>query len=194
MKSAILVILSVLISTTNLTTYTVKKGEHDFKPNTLKLTFGDISCKYTVMFTEKSKYIIPNENQLDWNKGSGSSNELFTNFKNSAMWAWRWNTKKNVFQCTGYFHKNDKRYYAENYFSGKVFEIEPNHKFDVYFYKKTKQSQYQIMFRDMNSDNTVIYDMQYDNLKSWNRNIGAWFGGNEAAPSDVEIYFSKTNL
>jgi hypothetical protein len=60
--------------------YKVKKGKHDFKPtDSIGIANPCLKeIKYKVIFTESCKYILPGEDQDDWNKGGGVSFSLLS--------------------------------------------------------------------------------------------------------------------
>lgn len=169
----------------NFVEYKVESGKHDFKPNKFKiLGSGSIHHRYFVKFNEKSKYIINKEDQLDWCKGGGVSNHLFTNTKNSVMWAFRYNTKIDSFELSPYFNINGGNFYAENL---KIPTVKTKNQVIIIDIFRKKHSSTVIMYSEegVTLCNTTVAT---EKPKHFSRLIGAWFGGNRTAPHDVYIY------
>ncbi len=192
MKYVLSLILFVVLTTNvfSQTKYTVKEGKHDFTPNHIQLKTDGFVVEYECVFYDVSKYILPNEDQLDWNKGAGWTNHILTNTKNSAMWGWRWNPTIDLFEITGYFHRDNKALYAENNFGGKTFKVTVGEYFYVRFIKNIAGDDfYRVIIHNKNNTKYLTYEVQYDQLKCCDRNIGSWFGGNQSAPNTISIFW-----
>lgn len=173
----------------SLTEFTVKEGKHDFTPNFFHFRFKDYSVVYACKFTNDSKYLIEGPDQYDWLKGAGYSNELVTNTKNSAMWAWRFNPVTDLFEVTGYFNKDWKSFYSENTFNRKMLKVKTEELFFVELKKDRKHDYYELKIYTDPHGEVLVYRLQYNKLKFADRNIGSWFGGTSPAPKIVKIYW-----
>ena len=166
--------------------YEVKKGKHSFRSGLClpKIRKRPSILTYEVILSGSAIYVLDNEDQLDWNKGGGYSFDLFTNHKNSFMWAWRYNIEKAVFEVTHYVHDGDKIHKGDNSFlsvpAGQKFIIDVTIQKDKYLFW-------------MQSGNNLVENVVYHNSKQGNivREINPWFGGNRPAPTDLSFWMKK---
>lgn len=195
----ILLILFLFLSAFNaeptFTEYTVDKGSNNFKPDQFKIVCDKkFTLVYYVKFTDDSKYEIKNqdgtyhEDQWDWLKGGGISNNLLSNMKDAALWAFRWNAVLKKFELTGYFHVNGKTFYSENTFQNRMVRVDTNEILKITVEKNNVWS-----VKIYNSSDVLLqsYSILSSGTPCLSRYIGAWFGGTSPAPKVCKIYITK---
>lgn len=167
--------------------YKVKKGKHDFKPtDSIGIANPCLKeIKYKVVFTESCKYILPGEDQDDWNKGGGVSFSLLSNRKNSVMWAWRYKPVFDRIQLCAYWHENGVAHYAETE-NDFPFACNPGEEITISIRKAGKD-----WFVDFRAHDGY-FQKPVTAKGTPIRPIGVYFGGNRPAPQDIEIFIHKT--
>ena len=170
----------------NMGTLTVKEGKHDYKPTKFWIGRGEYHFRYHVSMGADNEYDLVDNDQLDWNKGGGISNYLWSNHKMSAMWAFRCNPLLKTFEMCGYFHNGNEILYP-----GRI--IQPNKVvvvgydeeiiIDVYMVKGIME----VTFFTSNMQHLETYLVKKYKDRRWCREIGAWFGGNEVAPRKLSM-------
>lgn len=64
-----------------------------------------VQITWKVKFTDDSKYVLPSEDQLDWNKLCGLTfSPMFNAKKNSILIGWHYDPVKDEFRITPYLH------------------------------------------------------------------------------------------
>lgn len=72
------------------------------------------------IFTDSCRYLLPAEDQADWNKLFGASwgvfpiGKQFQMHENSSRWAWRYNPKTDLIELAPYYYSGGSRHYPEN--------------------------------------------------------------------------------
>lgn len=175
----------------------VKKGKHGFKPYRFRLEWKPQAISFGVVFGEGAKYDLGNQDQYDWNKGGGISFDLLTNHRRSAMWAWRYNIFTNTFEFTPYVHdrelivKGDNLQYRGTAIKGKpIFEAAPGEPLNITirFWGNNR-----IVYFFHSSTDSAVIEIKARIYRKLGRRIGAWFGGNNPAPQDLDfIEYQKT--
>ena len=102
-------------------TYKIKKGNHAAKPSIIRLRHKPAKAAYTVRFINGA-YLIPGEDQEDWNKLWGLSFNLLTNHKDSVMIGWRYNHGTRKTEFNAYCHIDGKTIYSPPIFEAPVGE------------------------------------------------------------------------
>lgn len=173
-------------------TYTCLIGQHDFKPNRLQFWSNNVTLRYYVVLNQDTEYILSGADQRDWNKGVGLTEDLFSNTKNSMMWAWRWNPDIQKFEHTLYCHVNGTRQIARNSAGGETIYYSGSG--DVFIVDLTRnkiKGEYIIHLEDWNGVHSADYTIKSKkNPPIMVRNIGTWFGGNRTAPRTLRAYIS----
>tara|TARA_R110000822_G_scaffold25937_5_gene78461 strand:+ start:3309 stop:3845 length:537 start_codon:yes stop_codon:yes gene_type:complete len=165
-------------------TYIVKEGKHDYKPNNTWVRWGKYSFRYTVTMGKGNRYNLGDVDQFDWNKGGGIANYLWSNFKMTAMWAFRYNINTNVFEMCGYFHVNDDIYYPGRGFNPtQIARVGVGETVTIDVTMAKRKMSVVIYDDDMNVMQT--YNVSKPKHRRFCREVGAWFGGNETAPTDL---------
>lgn len=171
-------------------TYTVRKGQHDYKPNNFWINRRYWRFRYKVKMGHDNVYDLGDEDQNDWNKGGGISNCIWSNHKMAAMWGFRWNIKMGFYELGGYFHRNNEILYPGRGFPSDKFviaNIDDTVIIDVLM-RKRKMS---VIIYDHMGEILEVYNVDKNKHRWLSREISAWFGGNEVAPRtlsfDMEI-------
>ena len=167
--------------------YTIQPGRHDFKPAD-SFALSAPWCRevtYRVKFAEDCNYILPGEEQRDWNKGGGFTFSLFSNTKNAAMWAWRWNPVQQRIQLCAYWHRDGKAYFAENTDDNLPFAVRLGQEFIVRVYKQGVT--WFVSFKTYDGFKTVETTVRGNPV----RPIGLWFGGNNLATKAMTVWIEK---
>jgi len=159
--------------------YKVKEGKHAYKPYQLKIRRNARAIKYTVAMDWENMYDLQDEDQQDWNKGGGLSFNMFTNHRNSAMWAWRYNPVTNFFEIGYYCHINGK---IEKSAQPEI-NVAPLLPFDVLMVFMKDAVLFE--FKTVLERKTV--SISIGNWGNWSREIFPWFGGNNPAPEDLSF-------
>lgn len=172
--------------------FTVKKGNHFCSPRRFKLWLKPIGKTFTwrIKFDPNCKYILPDEDQWDWNKIGGIDlDSPFSTMTNSIMGGWRYNPLTDKIELNAYFH-NGKG--TENrVMSPFMVEINPNEEIEL-----------EILIHKNAWDVGYKYDFS-NNRKTWKfskysivakkasalfaTEIQFYFGGNQQAPQDLSI-------
>lgn len=164
-------------------TYTVKRGRHDFKPTDSFYLVApwNKEVNFKVKFLDTCAYYLRGEDQKDWNKGGGFSFSLFSNLKNSVMWAWRYAPETRKLELSAYWHENGETHYAETENSAPVI-VGFNEEIEIRIYKPGVH-----WYVDFTRKNGSLYSVQ-TGLKGWPiRPIGLYFGGNNVAPKGMDV-------
>ena len=178
-----------------MATYRVKQGKHDYRPNKFWIKKGQHKFRYHVVMDENNVYDLVDEDQHDWNKGGGISNYLWSNFKMSCMWGFRFNKESNLFEHAGYFHRNgDVLYPGRGFDPTKIVSTDLGEHFIVDVVMK--KSQMSVIFYDIQENVRETYEVDKPKHRKYSREIGSWFGGNETAPRDLsfEMDIQRTKL
>ena len=168
--------------------WTVKRGRHKFWPSKglglPKVRQRPTIFYYNVNLSESAIYLLDGNDQLDWNKGAGVSFNLFTNHKNSWMWAWRYNPETNKFEVTYYIHDGNEIYKGDTEFV----EVDPGQDFVVMMSKHDNTYHCAIQVGNIIKHLCVKYKGKHKRL---GREINPWFGGNRKAPNKISFYMKK---
>ncbi len=181
--------------------YTVEKGEHAFKPD-LPLYISSFSSlrgfKYQIYFDESIKYKLNKKDQLDWNKGGGISFRLFSNNKDSAMWAWRWNPNKEKIELSAYSNHIDM---PRGRIMGQlrsrqqvIFTIDPFQETTITLEKSKDNRHIKFEFKAVGSSGVATVMHPIRKAFSFARRFHAWFGGNQPAPRDINLMIDIEEL
>lgn len=155
--------------------YTVKKSNH----------FSSVPNKFFVdkvfgssVFTEESKYILNSVDQLDWNKLAGITYGLQPH-SNTSLIGWRWNPTIQMFQVAPYFNNRGYNVQPEQH---EILNIPIEQEFEFNIAKGL------INIYDSNL-NTAKRVFKYCDIKTspLSYRVQHYFGGNQAAPSDVSV-------
>lgn len=155
--------------------YTVKKNNH----------FSSIPNKYFVnqvfgsaVFTEESKYLLNPVDQQDWNKLAGITYGLNPH-QNTSLIGWRWNPALNLFQVAPYFNNRGSNVQPEQ---REILNIPAEQEFTFNIIKGA------VNIYDSNL-NTAKRVFKYCGIKTsfLSYRVQHYFGGNQAAPSDVSV-------
>jgi len=166
----------------NGTKYIIKKGKHKSIVNIAPLYGGGIksSCK----FDSSAIYNLGNENQGDWNKLIGFSEDIRIH-ENSARIGWRWNLEREQIELGYYCYIKGE--IDDN--KGHICWVGINKPFQFMIRDDQEKQNYII---DINGNYKVIHHGQkFDDKKFWSY---PWFGGDETAPHDITITFGRYEL
>lgn len=144
----------------------IKKNNH---LGTLISPFGKISG--SGYFTSESKYNLGTEDQYDWNKLVGYSQNPFVPNENAMMIAWRYIPSRDEFQLCPYFNIKGKNVYDDAY----ILRVKDNQTF--YFEVSNR------VFISTTGDYVEI--QQPKSLKFLWYRIQAWFGGTSVPNKDI---------
>lgn len=158
---------------------TVNQGKHSFKPYRFGLRWKPYAMIYGVQFDKNAKYDLEGVDQKDWNKGGGISYSLFSNHKNSIMWAWRYDTFAEMFEFSGYTHNRGQVQKSEP----AIFKVAPGESVSIFIRIESDLT----FFEFRSSNQAKVFSMETPKRRSLARVIGAWFGGNQAAPKKLSF-------
>lgn len=172
--------------------YTCKEGKHAFRPYILDIRKPTLTL-WEGRFGAGTDYALPYPDNRDWNKGGGFSFDALTNHEDSFMWGWRWNADAKAHELSAYCHIDGVRKIAQN---GKE-PVDPDDAevmlrvpFGQHFRVliEVKDGVYWFNFSTGREQNRCI--VIHTHRKRWARRIGPWFGGNRAAPQDMELFYT----
>lgn len=173
--------------------YRVKKGKHTFKPYVLDIRHNISTVVWDGMMGEGTDYTLPYPDSRDWNKGGGFSFDMLTNHEDSFMWGWRWNAEAQAHELCAYCHIGGVRKIAQN---GKeapdpadrevMLRVPLGQKFRVLV--EVRNGAYWFVFASGRAANRCF--VTHAHKKKWVRRVGPWFGGNRAAPNDMELFYA----
>lgn len=164
--------------------YTVKKGEHDFKPNPLPSLHFSREIEKIIVFDESCWWDKENPDYFggndiyDWNKAFGLTSAFSLNNSYSVMIGWRPSKKKNIMEVTWYINHKDRSFdsggleYIEEVEVGEPIKcsIKWRRGLGAWFYYGTKR------YADINFKRPWFV-----------RQVSAWFGGNQRAHKDMSL-------
>lgn len=161
--------------------YTVKPGQHAFTPPvSFNMGRGWKRIGWKCVLTQSCVYDLGNADQTDWNKLAGVSFHLFDNHRDSIMFGWRWNETLKVFDLNTYAHIDGDRFMG-----GPALAVPPGAVFYAWLEIDYASNYVRLSFQA--GDYTRVEFVNFPDLPRWNREIGAWFGGNQPAPHRMEI-------
>lgn len=186
MKKAILItVLIALFSCEkfdwdNGRVFIIKKGRHVSIVNIEPLYGGGIqsSCK----FDSSVIYDLGNENQGDWNKLIGFSEDIRIH-ENSARISWRWNLEREQIEL-GYYC-----YVKGEVIKGHLYWLDIDE--PVQFMVRDDQEKQNYVIDIYGNYKTIHHGQKFDEKKFWSY---PWFGGDEVAPHDIKIIFGRYEL
>ena len=169
---------------------TVKQGEHDFKPNEINLHFGNFDLIWKVGFTPSCWYDSLGEDNADWNKAGGIGKMLTANNKDAVLLGWRpFASIPGVFQAVIYINDSKGGFYA-----GLHFRIEEGQEAWMRVRRKGSTLTVSAGYIDVKTNQMFHADVVEQKMTGILRERGAWFGGNQTAPHDMELWVSKTKF
>ena len=162
------------------TEYIIKKDQHESIINIAPLYGGGIkgSCK----FDQSAIYDLGNENQGDWNKLIGFSEDIRIH-ENSARISWRWNLENEQVEL-GYYC-----YVKGDTIKGHLKYVDIGEAFQ--FMIRDDQEKQNYVIDIFGTYKTVNHGQEFDDKKFWSY---PWFGGDEVAPHDIKIVFGRYEL
>ena len=176
--------------------YTIRPGKHDFFPPEIPwIRRKPTYLRWEVHFSVNSRYKLPGADQQDWNKGGGLSFNMLNNHKDSTMWSWRYNPELGLMELSTYSHLAGAISKGQDGEDKPVFTapIGRDHPRTIIELKiDYTQNRYIWVFSAKNMT-TAIVVVPFSHSKSWTKDLGLWFGGNQEAPKRIDIYLEKTN-
>ena len=157
------------------------KGGHVSSPFIFDVALKAKTIVKEFSFTDSCKYVIPNEDQNDWNKLTGVSFNLIDARQDTIMCGWRYNVEKDEFELCGYYHINGS-FNPPQYC---LVTVKAQERFTVVFAFNKGMKTAAISF--IIKGKTNITEMTPFNKFGINRIVNTWFGGTTAAPNDMEI-------
>lgn len=178
--------------------FKVKKGNHAYSPVVIRpLTFNK-NTYYTVSvaarFDRSSAVDVQPGNDDQFNKLCGIAFNLLNPTRNSVMCGWRYNPTSKKFELTPYWHDKTGK---NHFFTKDLYEVGVDELFYIDFII-TENAEVQVAFeRERSIANEYNDYVLFDNLKpgpeptKLARHINSWFGGQIAAPQDMQHYVSR---
>lgn len=155
--------------------YLIKKGQHNSGFH-LGIHFKkEIVMKREVIFKENCKYDLNGIDQSDVNKLFGVSFGLHQ--KNSARFGWRWSLDKNKIEILTYTYINGVR----NFDSLQFVDLEET----ITLTLEAKADTYCFKF------GTSELTIKKSNTPSYGYFLYPYFGGNQMAPHDINIFIDS---
>ena len=136
--------------------------------------------KRSFMFTDSCKYLLDENDQLDWNKLYGVSFGLFGIHKNSARFVWRYNPKINKIQIGAYWYLDGYR----NWWL--LCSVEPDKLINFKITILYDSVVFTVLDDLVPIAKYVLYTPE-TLLKKNKYRCGIYFGGNKKAPQKIEI-------
>jgi hypothetical protein len=168
--------------------FSVKSGKHDFTPNPLPVPQTVNRIGYYAMFNENTKYNFNDDDQFDYNKLTGGSFNFVNHLIDAFILGWRYNAKEDVFEVIDYWHHSGSRFIGADNKAIPVLKVKPNEVFTYWWELKGNE----IVFSIKTQTGPVITrTMAYNTTGKVFKEIGAWFGGNRNAPSNLEVHILK---
>lgn len=132
------------------------------------------------IFTDSCKYLLDENDQLDWNKLYGVSFGLFGIHKNSVRFVWRYNPKINKIQIGAYWYLDGYR----NWYLLCSVELNQLINFKITFLKDS------VVFTVLDDLVPIAKYQLYIDEKTLTKDkyqCGIYFGGNRRAPKNITI-------
>jgi len=162
------------------TKYVIKKGQHKSIVNIVPLYGGGI--KSSCRFDSSAIYDLGNENQGDWNKLIGFSEDIRIH-DNSARISWRWNIEREQIDLGYYCYVNSE------VIKGHLYWLDINE--PIQFMIRDDQEKQNYVIDIFGNYKTVHHGQKFDDKKFWSY---PWFGGDEVAPHDITVTFGRYEL
>lgn len=163
--------------------YTIKKGKH-YSGFNFGFTFKN-SISFCCMFSENCLYKpLPHPDTLDINKLCGFSTTIF-HHKQSGRIGWRCVDESGEIELVTYSYNSGKREISDQQVIARV---EPNKLFTVYIEDFETHYLYTVTYKGKsytNSDKKTYDWLPFKYL------LYPYFGGNNPAPHNMNIYMSK---
>ena len=174
-----------------MTKFTVKKGNYFCSPRRFKFWLSPIGKTFTwkIKFDPNCKYILPGEDQWDWNKIGGIDlDSPFSTMTNSIMGGWRYNPTIEKIELNAYFH-NGKG--VENrIMSEPLCFVDTNQ--EVTLKILVGEDIWQVHYWSDPYGTMINHGIKSIKPKKasalFATEIQFYFGGNQQAPQDVSIY------
>jgi len=173
--------------------YTVKKFQHHSTPKTwFRARIGARKFSWEAQFTLDSKYLLYNPDgtvspdQKDWNKLLGVFFHPFDTRHNTMMIGWRYNEYTDLFELNFYTHVDGATDYTEPVTTARVGDL-----LQVDILVDYRQLKGLICLLVIPKDGTEpdyhSKEVYFKSLSRYSNEISHYFGGNQTAPSDVEV-------
>lgn len=157
-----------------MTTYTIKKGEKEFSPISLKPIWFWVgrTLRFKFILTESCWFWTDNDGDIDdWNKGTGITSYWGANNENAIMWAWRPLKERNLFEICVYRNDNNRGWYV----SGQAV-INANKEMEMVV-KRIKRKQIRVEFGTSSSTIPFTRSLIF-------KSISPYIGGADNEPGD----------
>lgn len=182
------------------TRYTVRAGKHDFRPNSLRLLFGETFAGWFGFFSDRSAYDLGTSDQLDYNKFFGWSFSPFTNHRDAAMLGWRYSFPHDGWGLTPYYHVRGRRVIGANDDAKPLALVKKNQVF-AFWLEVVDKSAGVVRTHLETLEQGVVFSHTQEGFDLYAiralfdvylpRQIGSWFGGNRPAPVDLELFADR---
>ena len=161
-------------------TLRIKAGKHRSKPWQFNYRRHK-QLSYAWRFDESARYNHFDNDQLDWNKLTGLSYNLFTSHRNSAMVSWRYNVSNDTIELSAYYHQAREVIRRQ-----PLIQVNIHDEFYTEIIPNTIDST--IIVRISTASNSAEDTLKYNiSLDQDSREIWPWFGGNKEAPLDITL-------
>lgn len=160
--------------------YTIKKGQH-YSGFRISPFYGKTTAKYEVIFTKNCLYDLHDENQYDINKLFGLA--YFLHHIDSARFGWRADGDK--IEISVYCYKDGKRYMKEMC----LIDTDKPYTMEI----KNTGSYYEFELKDESSSFFSYARISKPVTVKIGYNLFPYFGGDEPAPQDMDIFMRKLN-
>lgn len=158
--------------------YLIRNGDHKSTPFTPKPWVKRVSGVFYL--GEENKYILPDQDQGDWNKMVGISFNPLKPDYNAIMIGWRYNRDLDLFQVAPYFNVNGTIVNPDK--TGSVRNVATYEK--IAFYLDYNVVRLELDF----GQNWINFKVPPMSKNYWTSfRIQPWFGGNRPSPKDMHI-------
>lgn len=169
-------------------TFTCDQGEHAFGPSvSLNIRRRPNEVYWQCRFGESCRYDLQGVDQLDYNKLAGLSFNLFTNHQCSAMLGWRYNLDRDLVELTPYYHVDGVRIIGPGNSARPILSVPIGVEFTYWLIIDYQAGEvYTVVSYVMES----YHRQDFGRIRPFLglvREIGAWFGGNQAAPHRMQL-------
>lgn len=165
--------------------FRIPSGKHRARPLRFGLWWRRTHFSWVVKFDETCRYDLGSDDQYDINKLVGIG-YLWHHHKDSARFGWSYNTQANGVDLWAYCYVNGRRVIQHVCFCeiGKEYQIDLTILSTMYFF-----ACYKVGERQLTTNGSA--EVPYDHNKKLQYRLGPYFGGNRAAPHDINIYLKK---
>ncbi len=164
-------------------TFRIPAGRHRARPWRFRFWWRKNSFAWLVKFTDSCRYDLGNTDQYDINKLCGIG-YLPGHHKDSARFGWRYWADRKQIELWAYCYVNGRREIKQLCFCeiGKEYRLR---------LQVLALSYYFDVYEPSSVTAAGIVTIEHNHSKKFKYRLGAYFGGNQVSPRDMEIELTK---